>query len=88
MKGWCVYIVRCADGTFYTGHTADVDRRVTEHNRGRGARYTRARLPVELVYIEQASDRSMAARREAEIKNLPRRDKERLIEGWHSDGTG
>lgn len=79
MNEWFVYIVRCADGTLYTGHAADVERRVSEHNSGRGARYTRARLPVDLVYCERASDRSQAARREAEIKKLPRRAKLHLI---------
>ena len=73
-QAWCVYLLRCADGSLYTGITTDVARRVAEHNgeRGLGARYTRARRPVELVYVESASDRAEAARREAAIKRLDR----------------
>ena len=74
-----VYIVRCADGTYYTGWTVDVTRRVAQHNAGRGGYYTRARRPVVLVYSEVAVDRSAAMRREAAIKRLTRSDKERLI---------
>ena len=71
---WFVYMLRCADGSLYTGITTDVDRRVAEHN-GDGvlaARYTRSRRPVELVYVEAAASRSEAARREAAIKRLDR----------------
>lgn len=74
-----VYIVRCADGTLYTGWTTDVVRRVAEHNAGRGAAYTRQRGPVELVYSEAQPDRSTAMRREEEIKRRGRRYKERLL---------
>lgn len=72
--GWWVYILRCADGTLYTGITIDVTRRIAEHNGegGPGARYTRSRRPVELVYIEAAADRADASRREAAIKQLDR----------------
>jgi putative endonuclease len=76
-----IYIVRCADGTLYTGWTTDVARRVAEHNTGRGARYTRQRGPVELVYSEVQSDRSAAMKREEEIKRRGRRYKERLLRG-------
>ena len=71
---WCVYMLRCADGTFYTGITTDIERRVAEHNgdRGLGARYTRSRRPVALVYLEAADSRAAAARREAAIKQLDR----------------
>jgi putative endonuclease len=79
---WIVYIVRCSDHTLYTGVTTDADKRVAQHNRGEGARYTRARLPVELVYVEPAADRGAALRREAEIKRMPSADKKRMI----SDG--
>jgi putative endonuclease len=74
---WCVYLLRCADGTLYTGITTDVARRVAEHNGdgASGARYTRSRRPVELVYVETAANRSAAARREAEIKRLDRSGK-------------
>ncbi len=74
-----VYIVRCADGTLYTGWTTDVGRRVGEHNAGRGARYTRQHGPVELVYSEAHPDRSSAMKREEEIKRRGRRYKERLL---------
>jgi putative endonuclease len=75
-----VYIVRCADGTLYTGWTTDVTRRVAQHNAGRGARYTRMRGPVALVYHEEVPDRSTAMRREVAIKKLDRERKERLVE--------
>ena len=69
-RSWFVYIVRCADQTLYTGVALDVDARIVQHNSGRGAKYTRSRLPVELIYREPAADRSAALRREAEIKRL------------------
>lgn len=69
------YILRCADGTFYTGWTADVARRVKAHNAGRGARYTRTRRPVELVYSETLPSRVAAMRREVTIKRWPRAKK-------------
>ena len=75
-----VYIVRCADGTFYTGVTTDVAMRVAMHNTGRGARYTRSRLPVTLVYTEPAGARGDALRREHQIKRLTRLRKDRLIQ--------
>jgi putative endonuclease len=74
-----VYIVRCADGTLYTGWTFDVARRVAEHNAGRGARYTRQRGPVALVYSEAHPDRASAMRREEEIKRRGRVYKDRLL---------
>ncbi|HET7041440.1 MAG TPA: TIGR02453 family protein [Gemmatimonadales bacterium] len=81
---WSVYLVRCADGSLYTGVATDVARRVADHNGGRGAKYTRARLPVTLVHHEPAADRSAALRREARLKRLPRAAKERLVqEGTH-----
>lgn len=81
MSGYFCYIVVCADDTYYTGWTTDPFRRVREHNRGRGARYTRARRPVSLVYVESVSSRSAALRREREIKRLPRPRKQALIVG-------
>lgn len=78
---WAVYLVRCADDSLYTGIATDVARRLAEHNSGTGARYTRARGPVTLLYQEPAVDRSAALRREAAIKRLPRRLKDRLIRG-------
>lgn len=76
---WFVYIVRCADGTFYTGVTTDVPRRVAEHNASKAAKYTRARQPVTLVYYEASSSRQSATTREAAIKKLPRKKKLLLI---------
>jgi putative endonuclease len=76
---WYVYIVRCADRTLYTGVAKDVAARVLAHNEGRGAKYTRARLPVRLVYREEAADRAAAQRREHAIKALPREAKRALF---------
>ncbi|MEN8172729.1 MAG: GIY-YIG nuclease family protein [Chloroflexota bacterium] len=78
MAAYC-YIVACADGTYYTGWTTDPQRRVREHNAGRGARYTRARGPVALVYTEVQADRSTAMKREHEIKQLSRAQKLALV---------
>lgn len=81
MSEYVVYILRCGDGTLYTGCTNDLARRLAAHSAGRGAKYTRARLPVALVYQEPAADRSQALRREAAIKALPRAQKLALIRG-------
>lgn len=78
-RAWQVYILRCADGSFYTGAARDPARRVREHNGKRGAAYTRARRPVQLVYTEPAPDRSAALRREWAIKQLTRTEKLDLI---------
>jgi putative endonuclease len=74
-----VYILECADGTLYTGWTTDLERRLKAHNAGRGARYTRSRRPVTLVYREEVADRSTALRREAAIRRLRRSAKLELI---------
>ncbi|MBS0210325.1 MAG: GIY-YIG nuclease family protein [Planctomycetes bacterium] len=76
---WFVYLLRCADRSLYTGITTDVERRCAQHNAGRGARYTRSRTPVKLVYQETAASRGLALRRELQIKALDRRAKEALI---------
>jgi predicted GIY-YIG superfamily endonuclease len=76
---WSVYIVRCADGTLYTGTAKDLGARIDEHNAGRGAKYTRGRAPVTLVYREPAGDRAAAQRREHAIKRLTAAEKRRLI---------
>lgn len=77
---WRVYILQCADGTYYTGVTVDVARRLHEHNNAKlGAKYTRARRPVTLVYSEACACRSSACKREAAIKKLPRTAKQALI---------
>jgi predicted GIY-YIG superfamily endonuclease len=78
--GWGVYMVRCSDGSFYTGITNNFARRLAEHQAGRASRYTRARLPVEPVYWEVALDRSSATRRETAIKTLSRQAKIDLME--------
>jgi len=79
MSGWHVYIVRCADGTLYTGIAKDVESRLARHNAGQGAKYTRGRLPVHLIYQETVGDRGSALRREREIKRLPLTEKQRLV---------
>ena len=78
---WYVYILRCGGGTYYTGSTDDVERRLAVHRSGKAAKYTRGRGPLELVYQEALPDRSAALRREAAIKKLTRAQKERLISG-------
>jgi putative endonuclease len=83
LKAWYVYILRCADDTLYTGVSTDVARRVEEHNAGAplGARYTRSRRPVQLLFQETAESRSAALRRERQIKAKSRAAKWALIEG-------
>jgi putative endonuclease len=75
-----VYVLRCGDETLYTGYTTDVERRVAEHDRGEGAKYTRGRTPVELVHVETFDSRSAAMQREAEIKQYSRPEKESLVD--------
>ncbi|MBN2808976.1 MAG: GIY-YIG nuclease family protein [Deltaproteobacteria bacterium] len=79
MKNWQVYMLHCGDDTLYTGITNDLSGRLETHNQKRGARYTRSRLPVTLVYREEATSRSSASRREIAIKKLTRRQKLQLI---------
>ena len=79
-KNWKLYILRCGDGTLYTGITTDVQRRLEEHRSGKGAKYTRSRGPLELVYREECTDKSSALKRELEIKALSRSEKLKLIE--------
>ena len=81
---WYVYMLRCGDGTLYTGITDNVERRLAAHRAGKGAKYTRGRGPLELVYQERVPDKSAALRREAAIKRLRRGEKERLIESAKS----
>ncbi|HJW76662.1 MAG: hypothetical protein A2V77_06310 [Anaeromyxobacter sp. RBG_16_69_14] len=76
---WCVYVLRCRDGSLYTGITNDLDRRLEQHAAGTGARYTRSRLPVRLVHRERASDLGQALRREAALKRLTRTEKLALV---------
>lgn len=76
---WYVYILRCGDGTLYTGITDDVDRRLAAHRAGKGAKYTRGRGPLQLVYRERTEDKSAALRREIQIKRLSRGEKLAMI---------
>ena len=76
---WFCYILRCADDSLYCGITNDLDKRLAAHNAGTASKYTRARVPVELVFAESCADRSAASKREMEIKNLTRAGKLALI---------
>jgi len=78
-KDWTVYILRCGDGSLYTGIAKDVRARVKQHSEGRGATYTRTRLPVKLLYQQGALTHSEALVREAQIKRMPRSKKEEII---------
>lgn len=77
---WYLYILRCGDGSLYTGITTDVYRRLAAHRQGKGAKYTRGRGPLELAYQESCGSHSDALRRELAVKALPRAEKERLIQ--------
>ncbi len=77
---WYLYILRCKDHSLYTGITTDVEKRLEAHRSGKGAKYTRGRGPLELVYQEECGDHSTALKREAEIKALPREEKLKLIQ--------
>lgn len=76
---WFVYMLRCADGSLYTGITTDLDRRCQQHNAGTASRYTRSRRPIRPVYQEAHPNRSQSSKREAAIKALPRQEKKALI---------
>ena len=78
-KKWYLYVLRCGDGTLYTGITTDVQARFAQHQAGKGAKYTRGRGPLELVYTEECDDHSAALKRELAIKALPREKKEKMI---------
>lgn len=77
---WYIYILHCGDGTYYTGIAKDVARRLRQHRRGLGAKYTRGRTPLTLVYVEAAADRGAALNREYAIKRMSRSEKRSLIE--------
>lgn len=79
MADWVVYIVECADGTLYTGVATDVAARIAVHNAGKGAKYTRGRLPVRLRYLEVVGDRGAALKREHAIKRLSRAAKLKMV---------
>lgn len=77
---WYLYIVRLSDNSLYTGITKDINRRLKQHRKGKGSKYVRSRLPLNLVYEEKHTDRSSASKREAEVKNWSKEKKERLIQ--------
>ena len=81
---WYLYILRCKDNTLYTGITTDVEKRLEAHRSGKGAKYTRGRAPLELVYRETCGSHSDALKREAEIKKLSRQSKELLLNSQES----
>ena len=81
-KSWMLYILQCSDGTLYTGITDDLSRRLKAHNSGNGAKYTRGRTPVRVVYQEPCSDKPHALRREREIKGLTRNEKLALCKDY------
>ena len=74
-----IYIVKCKDETYYTGYTTNIEKRIKAHNEGKGAKYTRGRLPVKLVYWEQYEEKTQALKREYAIKQLTRKQKQQLI---------
>ena len=84
MMAYFCYILECEDGTYYTGWTTDPERRLKEHNAGRGSRYTRIRRPVKLVYVESQESRNAAMKRELAIKRLPRKRKRALVETYQN----
>ena len=78
------YIVKCKDGTLYTGWTNDIEKRIEAHNAGKGAKYTKTRRPVELVYLEEFATKEDAMKREYAIKQMTRKAKEALIKQMHT----
>jgi len=86
-KRWIVYILQCGDGTLYTGITDDLLRRLEMHRAGKGAKYTRGRAPLTLIYQENAPSYSDALKREYRIKQLPRTEKIKLIESYKKTAT-
>ena len=82
---WHLYILRCGDGTLYTGITTDVEKRLASHRAGKGAKYTRGRAPLELVYREACGTHSDALKREAAVKSLTREEKQRIISKWQGE---
>ena len=81
-KMWKLYILRCGDGSLYTGITVDVEARFAQHCNGTGAKYTRGRGPLELVYVEDCADHSQALKREHWIKSLSKTEKMAMIQSW------
>ena len=81
---WYVYMLRCGDGTLYTGITDDIAKRLSAHQAGKGAKYTRGRGPLELVYTQQLSDKSEALKREYALKQLKKSEKEKLCRAYRT----
>lgn len=79
---WWIYIVECIDGTYYTGITPDINKRIAKHNSGSGAKYTRFREPVVLLYYERHKNRSLATKREIQIKKLTHKQKKELVDNF------
>jgi putative endonuclease len=80
-----IYIVRCDDNSLYTGYTTNIEERIKKHNAGKGARYTRGRTPVKLVYMEEVADKSAALKREYAIKQYSKKQKEQLVSMWKNE---
>lgn len=80
-KNWYLYILECGDGTLYTGITDDVQRRLEQHRSGKGAKYTRGRGPLKLVYTEECGTRTDASKREYAVHRMPRKEKLKIISG-------
>jgi predicted GIY-YIG superfamily endonuclease len=78
-RNWFLYILKCRDGTLYTGITNNLSRRISQHNNGSASRYTRSRRPVQCMYHEPCLSRSRALKRELAVKSLPKKEKEKLI---------
>ncbi|OGS06544.1 MAG: hypothetical protein A2270_07550 [Elusimicrobia bacterium RIFOXYA12_FULL_51_18] len=81
-KSWCVYVVRCANGSFYTGITNKLKARIAAHNSGKGCKYTASFGPVKLVWHKKSENRSSASKLEAEIKKMTRDEKKAFIKSW------
>lgn len=79
------YMLECSDGTFYTGYTTNLERRLKQHNSGKGSKYTRCRLPVKLIYCEEFTSKHDAMSRECALKKFSRKEKEKLVKCWHKN---
>mgnify|MGYP001813440239 CR=1 FL=1 len=84
---WSVYILRCSDGSYYVGYSNDAEKRLKSHNAWKGAKYTRSRLPCEIVYTEQFTSKHEAMSREYQVKNMNRTRKQALIDRQSSHAT-
>lgn len=85
MTKWNHYVLECSDNSYYSGSSTDLSRRLKEHNQGKGAKYTRSRLPVRIIYHEGYPDRSSAQKAEAAFKKLSRKQKEQFISIWTNE---